>query len=142
MIGVIAEPHHRNAKLVRGSGTRACDTPLTRANHTSWALSSPPTSPRFLAACLERRHIVHIPSARPLLHPIFYLIYPFRREQCRGCPRHLPHGIFSMAFSSVSLSPSQRRPSSPRTGDVKRTVRTRGLTYTPSNCGATRYWTE
>ena len=54
VIGVIAVPHHthqRKLKLVREA--RACDTPLTRANHTSWALSSPaPTFPvlqRWLA---------------------------------------------------------------------------------------------
>jgi hypothetical protein len=125
-------------------GARACDTPLTRANHTSWArFISCSNIPRSLAvACLERSHIFHIPSARPLLHPIIYLVYPLKRKSCPGCPRHLLHGIFSMAFSSVSLSPSQRRLPSPRTGDVQRTVRRQELTYAPSNCGATRYWTE
>ena len=135
-----------SAKLARGA--RARDTPLTRANHTSWAPSSP--APRFniprspTAARLARSHIFHIPSARPLLLPIIYLVYPLKREPCGPClgyRRRLPHGIFSTAFLLVSLSPLQRRLLYPRAGDVQRTMRRQGLTYAPSNCGATRYLT-
>jgi hypothetical protein len=105
-------------KLVRGA--RAYDTPLTRANHTSWGtvISCPQHSQVSCGGLLGKKPHFHIPSARPLVHPIIYPVYPLKRGPCLGCPRHLPHGIFSMAFSSVSLSPSQRRQSSRRTGDV------------------------
>jgi hypothetical protein len=54
--------------------------------------------------------------------------------------RHLVY--HSMAFSSVSLSPSQLRLPSPRTGNVQRKVRRRGPARAPSNRGVTRCWTE
>jgi hypothetical protein len=117
------------------------DTPQTRAKHTSWALPSPalifPGLLRWLARIGATLFISQRTAAA--YHYLSSTVSTLKREPCLGCPRHPLPGTSSMAFSSASLSPSQLRLPSPRTGNVQRTVRWRWLTRAPSNCGVTRY---
>ena len=69
------------------------------------------------ADCLTRTHTFHIPSARPLLHLIIYLVYPLKTGIMSWVPspstaRHLFYGIFigfSLSFATTSVISAYRK---------------------------------